>query len=258
VPLETASYINGLQPSNPVSTDLLSQSDDHIRLLKSTLKQTFPNLTGPVTVTQSQINQASPVGLIALWYGSSASCPTGWAVCNGQTVAKTDGSGNITTPNLVDRVPVGAGGTIAAQGATAGSSTATATTGAAGSHTHTVTPAAHTHTVTIGGTALTEAQLPSHRHKNGVVDGQTNEIFIRGSVAASPTTSYDLQSNSGTGANEGYTESIGSGATHTHTATVSTDTPAAPTVSTAADHTHSVSAISTIQPVLGLHYVMRI
>lgn len=55
--LESASFIDGLVASNPIGgTDPKSQGDDHIRLLKSVLKSTFPNLTGAVTLTQAQIN----------------------------------------------------------------------------------------------------------------------------------------------------------------------------------------------------------
>ena len=45
--LESASYLNDLVTSNPVgSTDSKSEGDDHLRLLKSVLKATFPNLAG--------------------------------------------------------------------------------------------------------------------------------------------------------------------------------------------------------------------
>ena len=54
--LETATYIDGLNASNPVATDGLSQADDHMRLIKSTIKATFPNLTGAVTPTQAELN----------------------------------------------------------------------------------------------------------------------------------------------------------------------------------------------------------
>lgn len=54
--LETATYINQLNILNPTGTDLVSTADDHIRLIKSTLKNTFPNITGPVTLTQSALN----------------------------------------------------------------------------------------------------------------------------------------------------------------------------------------------------------
>lgn len=59
--LETATYINGLVPTNPTQGDLVSAGDDHIRLLKSTLKNTFPNLTAAVTVTAAELNYLSGV-----------------------------------------------------------------------------------------------------------------------------------------------------------------------------------------------------
>lgn len=54
--LETATYINGLVTTNPTSSDPKSQGDDHLRLVKSTVKATFPNITGAVTPTQTDLN----------------------------------------------------------------------------------------------------------------------------------------------------------------------------------------------------------
>lgn len=54
--LETGTYISSLNASNPTSGDNASQGDDHIRLIKSTILATFPNLTGAVTPTQDEIN----------------------------------------------------------------------------------------------------------------------------------------------------------------------------------------------------------
>lgn len=54
--LETASYISGLNPLNPLGTDPIAFTDDHIRLLKVVLQSTFPNLDGPVTVTPADLN----------------------------------------------------------------------------------------------------------------------------------------------------------------------------------------------------------
>jgi hypothetical protein len=54
--LESANYINELNSANPQSTDSVAQADDHIRLIKAAIKNTFPNVTGPVTKTQAQIN----------------------------------------------------------------------------------------------------------------------------------------------------------------------------------------------------------
>lgn len=54
--LETGTYLDALVPTNPASTDGLAQADDHIRLLKSTLANSFPGITGAVTATQGELN----------------------------------------------------------------------------------------------------------------------------------------------------------------------------------------------------------
>ena len=54
--LETGPHINSLNASNPVSTDGLAQADDHIRLIKATIKATFPNITGAMTATHTVLN----------------------------------------------------------------------------------------------------------------------------------------------------------------------------------------------------------
>jgi hypothetical protein len=54
--LETASFIDGLNTSNPAATDGLGQADDHIRLIKSAVKATFPNVTGAVNSDHTELN----------------------------------------------------------------------------------------------------------------------------------------------------------------------------------------------------------
>lgn len=54
--LESGTYIDSLDAANPATTDGLSQADDHMRLIKATIKATFPNLTGAVTLTHTQVN----------------------------------------------------------------------------------------------------------------------------------------------------------------------------------------------------------
>jgi hypothetical protein len=54
--LETGTYIDSLNTSNPGATDSVAQGDDHIRLLKSTIKNTFPNITGSMTATHTELN----------------------------------------------------------------------------------------------------------------------------------------------------------------------------------------------------------
>ena len=54
--LESSTYIDGLNASNPASTDGLAQADDHLRLIKSTVKASFPNITGAMTATHTELN----------------------------------------------------------------------------------------------------------------------------------------------------------------------------------------------------------
>ena len=86
--LESGTYINSLNAANPASTDGLGQADDHIRLIKSTIKATFPNLDGPVTATQGDLNNT----------GSIPTTLTDLGITDGNNgqVLKTDGSGNFS------------------------------------------------------------------------------------------------------------------------------------------------------------------
>ena len=54
--LESGTYINSLVATNPVSTDGLAQADDHMRLIKATIKATFPNVTGAITSTHAELS----------------------------------------------------------------------------------------------------------------------------------------------------------------------------------------------------------
>lgn len=49
--LETGSYIADLVITNPTSSDAKSQGDDHLRLLKTALRNCFAGFAGPVVVT---------------------------------------------------------------------------------------------------------------------------------------------------------------------------------------------------------------
>lgn len=57
--LETATYVSQLVAANPLHTDNLNQADGHLRLIKSVLQATFPNITGAVTGTQAALNAAA-------------------------------------------------------------------------------------------------------------------------------------------------------------------------------------------------------
>ena len=186
--LESATYVNQLVISNPDGSDPKGQGDDHLRLIKNTLKNTFPNLDSAVNVTPAELNTlvggnaVFKTGMILLWSGSIATIPAGWAICNG-----TAG-----TPNLMDRFVVGAGSAYAV-GSTGGTTT-------------------HVHNVAVGGTALTINQLPPHSH--GPEAGSTGFI-TNGTGAGNPTGGGTLGTSPATGL-------TGFGEAHSHTATADT------------------------------------
>lgn len=245
--VETATYISDLNPSFPTATDGMKEGDDHIRLIKDVIQATFPNIDGAVTATQEKLNNgAIPTGSIVLWYSTSASIPTGWTACDGVQVAKMDGSGNITPPDLRDKFVVAAGSTYT-QGATGGSTT----TSSNGAHTHTGATGAggsHNHGGTTGSTTLTTSQIPAHTHNSGTFKIVASKDF-------SGSGNYDVLLDSGeassTGTDTGYTTgSAGTGGSHNHT------------ISTQADHTHTISSDgahthTVTPPYYALVYMMR-
>lgn len=203
--LESASYIADLNTSNPLSTDTVSQADDHLRLIKKVLKDTFPNLNGPVTSTPLQLNSPVPSGFIGMWSGVTA--PTGWYLCDG-----TNG-----TPDLRNRFIVGAG-TSYAIGATGGADTVTLSESQIPSHTHSISATssgagAHNHSITISD--------PGHKHiyysGNGIgAPGYpTVEGDLNNNILATPETAP---------ATTGITASASAVGDHTHTITASATT----------------------------------
>ena len=245
--LESASYLNQLNSANPASSDSLKEADDHIRLIKSVLQNTFPNITGVVTANQASLNSPFPVGGIIMWSGSIASIPTGWTLCNGVAVSRSDGSGTITPPNLLNRFIIGAG-----DGANTGdnpSKYAVAATG--GAETVTLTTAqipAHTHTITASGTASSAGA-----HTHGVSDpGHSHSVVVPasdrtgaggGAILGPQVTSISPGTTaSGTGI------SIQSGGAHTHSLSLSVS----------AANTGGGEAHDNIPPYYALAYIMKI
>ncbi|MEY4718482.1 MAG: hypothetical protein RL563_1100 [Pseudomonadota bacterium] len=57
--LETGTYINDLVITNPTSTDPKSQGDDHLRLVKTILKNSFAGFPGMVIVTGTEAQGAT-------------------------------------------------------------------------------------------------------------------------------------------------------------------------------------------------------
>lgn len=119
--------------------------DQDIDNIKTFLKSPIvPTPTSETQVANKAYvdNKSIPTGLISMWSGSTATIPSGWALCDGAN----------GTPNLQDRFVIGAGSAYAV-GTTGGSKDAivvshthtqeahnhTATTSSAGAHTHTYT-----------------------------------------------------------------------------------------------------------------------
>jgi len=59
--IETFGFIDDLNAANPTATDNVSEGDDHIRGVKATLKSTFPNVTGAITPTETELNYVDGV-----------------------------------------------------------------------------------------------------------------------------------------------------------------------------------------------------
>lgn len=76
MPVETFNYIDSLNTANPTATDNVSEGDDHIRGIKTTLKNTFPNVNGAVSKTDEELNntisQTSSTGSAPLPSGTTA------------------------------------------------------------------------------------------------------------------------------------------------------------------------------------------
>ena len=101
--LETVGFISDLVTTNPTGADDRSTSDDHHRVVKTALLNSFPNINGAVTATLAEINKLAgmtatqtelnllagktlssvgtvidnfPTGTIALFQQNAA--PSGW------------------------------------------------------------------------------------------------------------------------------------------------------------------------------------
>lgn len=89
--LGASRYLNHLIRTNPDGdTDKVLQGDDHIRGLKNVLLNTFPNITGPITKTHTQLNTVVDVSEAA----------TNLTTAN--TLAKRDANGRLRVGTPVD------------------------------------------------------------------------------------------------------------------------------------------------------------
>lgn len=250
--IESATYISDLNIANPPGSDPVGQADDHLRLIKSALKSTFPNINGPCTATPLQLSQYFvPQGAILMWSGSIASIPTGWALCNGGTYAKSDGSGNVTVPNLMDRFVICAGSTYAVSAI--GGSTS-------------VTPTISVYNEPV---ALNTNQLPPHNHAASVSDpGHAHSAYqnahshnagilgIASTVGVQAGSNYSIPATFSSGNTDNQQPAVGVNAAGTGISVSTSNTGLGQT------HVHNNTAVSssvpTMPPYFSLAYIYKL
>lgn len=129
--LETGTYISDLVATNPTSTDPKSEGDNHLRLIKSTVKATFPNVTGAVTKTHTQLNNTvdksgdTMTGSLNIGGGGNllvtGSGGLGYGVGAGGTVTQATSKSTAVTLNkpsgviTMNNAALGAGATVSFQ-----------------------------------------------------------------------------------------------------------------------------------------------
>ena len=70
--LESASFLNGLVDTNPGATDNVSQGDDHLRLIKKVLKDSFPSVDAAVnTIHTSASAPATSISAGLVWFDTT-------------------------------------------------------------------------------------------------------------------------------------------------------------------------------------------
>lgn len=216
--LETGTFIDSLVATNPTATDALAQADDHLRLIKATLKATFPSITGAVTLTHTQINALqslqgaleAPSGTRLLF--QQAAAPTGWTV---------DATHNDKALRIVN------GSTTPGTGGSAAFSAAFASHTPAGSVSTSIGGSINSHTLTL-------SQIPAHRH------------FIAANVTNNSATTITSTNQAKRG---GHTELTSNNNEDYHLGGVSTDATVGRTSSSGGggshSHGHSLTASST-------------
>ena len=107
--LEAGTYIDSLVAANPLGTDNRNQGDDHIRLLKSTIKSSFPDVDEAVVTIHNGSSAPSTPQTGTVWRDTSASL---WKFYNGSgwiTLAVAFNTSNSVDVNAgtIDGVTIG-------------------------------------------------------------------------------------------------------------------------------------------------------
>lgn len=69
--LESATYISGLVATNPPGSDSISQGDDHLRLIKTVLKNTLPNADEAINGIHTGTSAPTPTTAGLIWFDTT-------------------------------------------------------------------------------------------------------------------------------------------------------------------------------------------
>ena len=230
--LETGTYIDSLNSSNPTASDAVSEGDDHLRLIKSTVKATFPNLSNAVTSTHTELNlldgvtanttelnyvDVATLGTVEASKAVTADANKDITGARNLTItgALSAGSGLIT---LAEVYPVGSIYINAAVATNPGTLLGFGTWVAFGAGRVMVgIDASQTEFDTLGEESgskthqLTEAELPSHFHLSGYGADATPRHGTTGSLSS---VRIDNDGNAFNSTSAAHTSSVGSGTAH--------------------------------------------
>lgn len=277
--LETATYISQLVTTNPAHTDGLNQADSHLRLLKTVLQATLPNITGAVTASHTDLNtttgMAATVALLgtnrirndiaqtatgpltvtnavsasSIQQGGNALIPAGiiamWA---GLTTNVPAGwhlcDGTTGTPNLIGMFIVGAGPGGPSVAQVGGTNVQTLTVSTAGAHAHNgFVSQAGSHGHPGSGTDAQGAH--SHTGNTGAFALTINEMPTHGHGVGTQAIIGSAGGNSmGVGGSFGSVVHVleGNGAAHSHSISSDGIHGHNLNISNASDHTHAIGS----------------
>lgn len=234
----TPTYIDDLDATLPAATDPLSQADDHIRNIKGTIKQTFPNVTGEVSVTQANLNALSGIAAVSAFY--NAVYPVG---CIYESTSSTNPStlfpGTTWSSFGQGKMLVGLDpndSDFNSTSDTGGSKTVTLTEAQMPSHDHDdtfATSGAGSHSHSVTGTA---ASGGSHSHGTNLRFGDDSAAIVAGKTTV--TAGRMVLSTGDVGGRYGHNTSNQGNNTTTHNGHTHSVSGTAATVS---NHTHTIT-----------------
>ena len=189
-----------------IKSDIDSHSHDLRYYTKTASDATFFSLTTSVALgfdadkidgyaLADLVTTILPIGAIMGWSGLDSAVPAGWYVCDGNA------HGGYTTPNLIERFIIGAGGAYAVNA-----------TGGPGSWNGTITP---TGSVAIGNHTLTTSELPAHTHTYTEIHGPasvftalTSYPYVYTQISSTPRTINNQTTGGGAHGHPGSTASF--------------------------------------------------